>query len=57
MLDYYDRCYDHELNRRDSPVLTSVDLAGIDADAAAKRLQQEAAVRGVATAVRSGSGS
>ena len=57
MLDYYDRCYDHELSRRDSPVLTSVDLAGIAADAAASRLLQEAANRSVATAVHSEAGS
>ncbi|MBM5813175.1 MAG: tRNA 2-selenouridine(34) synthase MnmH [Cyanobacteria bacterium M_DeepCast_100m_m1_067] len=57
MLDYYDRCYDHELSRRDSPVLTSVDLAGIAGDAAASRLLQEAADRSVATAALSGAGS
>jgi tRNA 2-selenouridine synthase len=43
MLDYYDRCYDHELNRRKSPVLASFDLTGLDADAAAAALLHSAA--------------
>ncbi|MGB1415923.1 MAG: tRNA 2-selenouridine(34) synthase MnmH [Synechococcus sp.] len=33
MLDYYDRCYDHELSR--SPQRQSVDLSGLSADEAA----------------------
>ena len=45
MLDYYDRCYDHELSRRNSPVLASFDLTGLDADAAAAALLQPAAWR------------
>ena len=43
MLDYYDRCYDHELSRRDSPVLVSFDLSGLNAAAAAAALLQPAA--------------
>ncbi len=35
MLDYYDRCYDHELERHPAPSLGRLDLAGLsDADAA-----------------------
>jgi tRNA 2-selenouridine synthase len=45
MLEYYDRCYDHELSRRDTPVLASIDLVGITADAAAVQLLREAARR------------
>ena len=45
MLDYYDRCYDNELSRRNSPVLASFDLTGLDADAAAAALLQPAAWR------------
>jgi tRNA 2-selenouridine synthase len=45
MLDYYDRCHDHELSRRNSPVLASFDLTGLDADAAAAALLQPAAWR------------
>ena len=56
MLDYYDRCYDHELSRRDTPVLASLDLAGMDADAAAARLLQEADRSGVCRADPSGAG-
>lgn len=48
MLDYYDRCYDHELSRRASPMLASIDLAGLDADAAAARLLEKESSRGVA---------
>ena len=36
MLDYYDRCYDHELSR--SPGRDSVDLSGLTADQAAEWL-------------------
>lgn len=57
MLDYYDRCYDHELSRRSSPVLNSIDLGGRDADAAALQLLQEVANRGVASADHAGAGS
>ena len=35
-LDYYDRCYDRELER--SPQRNKVDLEGLDADQAANRL-------------------
>ena len=45
MLDYYDRCYDHELSRRNSPVLASFNLTGLDADAAAAAVLQPAAWR------------
>ena len=35
MLDYYDRCYDHELSRRSAAPLASLNLAGLsDAEAA-----------------------
>ncbi len=57
MLDYYDRCYDHELSRRDSPVLASIDLAGISADRAASLLLEEAARHSVASADHSRAGS
>lgn len=42
MLDYYDRCYDNELSRRDKPLLSSFDLSGLDPDAAASELLQPA---------------
>ena len=35
-LDYYDRCYDHELAR--SPRRDTIDLSGLSADQAAKTL-------------------
>jgi tRNA 2-selenouridine synthase len=41
MLDYYDRCYDHELERHDGnqhQLLGHVDLTGLSADAAADQL-------------------
>jgi len=42
MLDYYDRCYDHELERHGGSnqhqLLGHVDLAGLSADAAADQL-------------------
>ena len=38
MLDYYDRCYDHELTRRQRPLLASFDLSGLDPAAAAELL-------------------
>jgi tRNA 2-selenouridine synthase len=42
MLDYYDRCYDNELSRRAKPLLASFDLGGLDPDAAAAELLQQA---------------
>lgn len=42
MLDYYDRCYDHELQRRQQAALCRLDLAGIDDQQAANRLLFEA---------------
>ena len=36
MLDYYDRCYDHELSR--SPKRQSVDISGLSANDAAEML-------------------
>ena len=42
MLDYYDRCYDNELSRRDKPLLSSFALGGLDPDAAAAKLLQPA---------------
>ena len=42
MLDYYDRCYDNELSRRDKPLLSSFALGGLDPDAAAAELLQPA---------------
>jgi tRNA 2-selenouridine synthase len=38
MLDYYDRCYDHELARHPIPVSAPVDLEEDSAEAAAERL-------------------
>lgn len=57
MLNYYDRCYDHELSRRDSPVMASFDLEGIDADSAALQLLQEAAITRFIRTGRSEAGS
>jgi tRNA 2-selenouridine synthase len=49
MLDYYDRCYDHELQRHGEAdqlrLLGSVDLGLSDATAAASRLIAEARIR------------
>ena len=42
MLDYYDRCYDSELSKRDKPLLSSFDLGGLDPDAAAAELLHSA---------------
>ncbi|MDA0717109.1 MAG: tRNA 2-selenouridine(34) synthase MnmH [Cyanobacteria bacterium] len=42
MLDYYDRCYDNELSRRETPLLSSFDLGGLGPDAAAAELLQPA---------------
>ncbi|MCP9808886.1 tRNA 2-selenouridine(34) synthase MnmH [Cyanobium sp. HWJ4-Hawea] len=44
MLDYYDRCYDHELARRQQPALASLDLAGLDDQEASKQLLARALV-------------
>ena len=41
MLDYYDRCYDHELSRRESPVRACFDLAGMEPTVAALRLLED----------------
>ena len=41
MLDYYDRCYDHEMSRRDSQMLARFDLAGMGPAAAAIKLLQD----------------
>ncbi|MEB3201584.1 MAG: tRNA 2-selenouridine(34) synthase MnmH [Synechococcus sp.] len=38
MLDYYDRCYDHEQNRRPRPPLASFELTGLGPTAAADLL-------------------
>ena len=38
MLDYYDRCYDHELSLRQRPLLNSFYLSGLDPAAAAELL-------------------
>ncbi|MEB3262913.1 MAG: tRNA 2-selenouridine(34) synthase MnmH [Synechococcus sp.] len=40
MLDYYDRCYDHELERHPAPSLGRLDLAGLSDGAAAHLLQE-----------------
>jgi tRNA 2-selenouridine synthase len=41
MLDYYDRCYDHDLDRRQQPPLRRVDLEGLDEAAAAALLLKQ----------------
>jgi len=41
MLDYYDRCYDHELSRRERPVQACLDLAGMEPRVAALRLLED----------------
>ncbi|MFY8148062.1 MAG: tRNA 2-selenouridine(34) synthase MnmH [Prochlorococcaceae cyanobacterium] len=43
MLDYYDRCYDHELQRHPAPSLGRLDLAGLSEEEAVTRLQQHLA--------------
>ena len=52
MLDYYDRCYDHELERlrhSDQPQpLGSHDLSGLNAEAAAEQLLQCGAIKAAA---------
>jgi hypothetical protein len=45
MLDYYDRCYDHELSRRNTPVRACFDLTGMDPVAAASLLLQHPSSR------------
>lgn len=45
MLDYYDRCYDHDLS---SHAVQSVELGELDAGAAAERLLEGALVRAMA---------
>ena len=41
MLDYYDRCYDHDLGRRSQPPRRQFDLTGLnEADAAALLLKE-----------------
>ncbi len=42
MLDYYDRCYDHDLGRRSQPPLRQVDLTGLNEAEAAALLLKEA---------------
>ena len=57
MLDYYDRCYDHELSRRSCSPVACLNLAGrSDADAA-QQAQIVAASVAVAAAVAQGAGS
>ena len=57
MLDYYDRCYDHELSRRQHPLLASFDLSGLDPAAAAAQLLREPALSQSAAQEGSGAGS
>jgi len=42
MLDYYDRCYDHDLGRRSQPPLRQFDLKGVNGAEAAALLLKEA---------------
>jgi len=44
MLDYYDRCYDHDLNSREQPPVQRLPLAGRSPAEAAELLQQLGAV-------------
>ena len=53
MLDYYDRCYDRELERADER--RSVDIAGMGAEAAADHLLNECLMRVVPKPKQSGS--
>ena len=53
MLDYYDRCYDHELER--AVERRSVDIEGLSADQAAEHLLSEGLVQSVQPSGRSGS--
>ncbi len=57
MLDYYDRCYDHELSRRDTPVRACFDLEGLSPADAASRLLHHPSCRVTATEDHFGSGS
>ena len=42
MLDYYDRCYDHDLGRRSQPPRRQFDLTGLNEAEAAAQLLKEA---------------
>jgi tRNA 2-selenouridine synthase len=44
MLEYYDRCYDHELTRRQRPLRASFDLSGLEPEAAASQLLRNPAL-------------
>lgn len=57
MLDYYDRCYDHELTRCQRPLLASFELTGLDAAAAAAQLLRDPALSQSAAQEGSGAGS
>jgi tRNA 2-selenouridine synthase len=48
MLDYYDRCYDHEVSRREARGLVKLDLEGLSDDEAARRLVATASLGRVA---------
>jgi tRNA 2-selenouridine synthase len=48
MLDYYDRCYDHELGRRSISHLGTLDLNDLDDDAAAECLLRHGSAQGAA---------
>ncbi|MFM8524084.1 MAG: tRNA 2-selenouridine(34) synthase MnmH [Cyanobacteriota bacterium] len=48
MLDYYDRCYDHELSRRQLSHLGTLDLGDLEDDAAADCLLRHGAAPGAA---------
>ena len=48
MLDYYDRCYDHELGRRSLSHLGTLDLNDLDDDAAAECLLRHGCAQGAA---------
>lgn len=41
ILDYYDRCYDHELSQRKRRLLANFDLTGLDPSAAATQLLRD----------------
>jgi tRNA 2-selenouridine synthase len=48
MLDYYDRCYDHEVSRREARGLVKLDLEGLSDHEAARRLVATAGLGRVA---------
>jgi tRNA 2-selenouridine synthase len=48
MLDYYDRCYDHELRLHPGARVRRLDVAGLTASEAAERLLAEGLVHGTA---------